>query len=262
MKYSARAWSAEPSYGDVFYARATGDAPEMESSKAAAKQLKNILKPNASILDVGCGAGHYLRSLRKEFDFPFTYQGVDITPHYIRLAKKAYKDDPNASFRTASIGKLPFEDQSFDIVMCCNVLLHLPGVVGPIRELWRVTEGMLIVRTQIGSKNFRIQQVPEPEKMAGKRDPVFKTDGEPRQRHFYNIYSENYMKWLCSTLPDMKSVSIKRDEDFDPNALGSAQWPEKRKPTDLTEVWNGWQLHHYILQPWSFMKVRRKKVKR
>ena len=87
---------------------------------------------------------------------------------------------------------------------------------------------------------------------------MFKANGEPKERHFYNIYSERYVRWLCSTFPDVADVKIERDRDFDPQALGSAQWPESKKPDDLTEVWNGWQVHRYILQPWCFLRVTRK----
>ncbi|MCF7844234.1 MAG: class I SAM-dependent methyltransferase [Kiritimatiellales bacterium] len=258
MAYSDLAWSAEPTYGDVFYERAIGKAPEMESSKATAKQLKGLIQADTKVLDVGCGSGHYLRSLRREYPVPFFYEGADITPHYIDLAKKAYSDDSHANFQVASVGKLPYESKKFDVVICCNVLLHLPDVARPLQELWRVTKGTLLVRTHIGTTNFRIQQVPEPETYSGKMDPVFKPNGEPRERHFYNIYSEKYIKWLFNTFDDVADVSIQRDEDFDPTALGSSQWPEDKKPSDLTEVWHGWQIHHYILQPWSFLRVTRK----
>jgi 2-polyprenyl-3-methyl-5-hydroxy-6-metoxy-1,4-benzoquinol methylase len=262
MPYSAKFWSAAPTYGEVFYARAVGKAPEMESSKATARQLKGVIVPGSHVLDVGCGTGHYLRSLRREYTFPFSYEGADITPYYIRLAKKAYAHDSNAHFRVASIDDLPFKPRTFDIVMCCNVLLHLPDIVKPIRELWRVTCGTMLIRTHIGTTNFRIQQVPEPAVLKGKKDPVFHSNGEPiKHNFFHNIYSERYLRWLCGTLPDVADVSIEQDKDFDPRALGSAQWPEEKKPGDLTEVWNGMQVHHYILQPWCFLRVTRKKDK-
>src|SRR3989338_7233675 len=159
--YSQKVWGTDPAYGEVFYARATGKAPEMESSKATARQLKGLLVPDASVLDVGCGAGHYLRSLRREHPFPFSYDGADVTPNYIRLAKKAYADDPLAHFRVAPVEKLPYAAKSFDIVLCCNVLLHLPAIVKPLRELWRVTRGTMLIRTLIGGSTFRIKQVNE-----------------------------------------------------------------------------------------------------
>lgn len=257
MPLSSKAWSAAPSYGEVFYARATGQAPEMESSKAAAKKLRGIVVPQARILDVGCGSGHYLRSLRREFPFPFFYEGSDITPEYIALGKKAYANDPLVRFTVASVEELPYEPKSFDVVMCCNILLHLPSVTNALRELWRVTRSTLLVRTQIGNSTFRIKQVPEPDVMNGKEDPLFGADGEPKTCHYYNIYSERYIRWFLGSMPDVEDVLIERDMDYDPRALGAGAWPEDAKPDDLTEVMGGWQVHKYILQPWSFLRVTR-----
>ena len=50
---------------NVYYKRAIGKFPEMETSKAMAKIIKKILINEDKILDVGCGSGHFLRSLRR-----------------------------------------------------------------------------------------------------------------------------------------------------------------------------------------------------
>ena len=257
--YSQKVWGTDRAYGEVFFARATGNAPEMESSKATARQLKGILKPDVTVLDVGCGAGHYLRSLRREFTFPFSYDGADVTPHYVRLAKKAYARDPLAHFRVAPVEKLPYKDKSFDIVLCCNVLLHLPSIVKPLRELWRVTKGTLLIRTLIGKSTFRIQQVHEAVPLKGKNDPLFDAKGEPKKFHYYNIYSEAYVRWLTAALPGAADIALHEDRDFNPRAIGTQQWPDKKKPADLTEIFNGWQVNTYVLQPWCFLRVTRKR---
>jgi ubiquinone/menaquinone biosynthesis C-methylase UbiE len=251
-------WGKDTAYGDVFFARAKGKAPEMESSKATARQLRGILTEGSTVLDVGCGAGHYLRSLRREHTFPFSYQGVDVTPQYIQLAKKAFDGDPLARFRTARVEKLPFGPKAFDIVLCCNVLLHVPAIVKPLRELWRVTKHTLLVRTLIGKSNFRIKQVHESLPFKGKTDPIFDAKGEPKNFHYYNIYSEAYVRWIIGTLPGASNVSIEPDWDFDAKAIGTDQWPDKNKPADLTQIMNGWQLNNYVLQPWCFLRVTRK----
>src|SRR5689334_220306 len=70
-----RVWSKDDHYGEVLYKRAIGEFPEMESSKALAKTVKGIFHPGESLLDVGCGAGHYLRSLRREIGPDILYTG-------------------------------------------------------------------------------------------------------------------------------------------------------------------------------------------
>ncbi|WP_455198542.1 class I SAM-dependent methyltransferase, partial [Kaarinaea lacus] len=145
-----RVWDEEKEYGEVLFKRATGESPEMESSKAAAKQLIEVVKDGDEILDVGCAAGHYLRSLKNALTVDFSYTGVDATAYYIELAKKAFKDDPKADFKVGDIFNLPFEDNSKDVVMCNNVFLHLPSIKKPLSELCRVARRFVLVRSMVG----------------------------------------------------------------------------------------------------------------
>lgn len=247
------------SYGEVLFKRATGEAPEMESSKAAARRLQGVLKPDDRVLDVGCGAGHYLRSLRNAFSFPFSYSGVDATQEYVGLASKAFAKDPDARFLKGDIEALPIQER-YDIVLCMNVLLHLPRIVPAMRELWRVTGRTLLIRTMVGEKSFRIQQVREWEKkeeIKGDVDPLFDADGEPLNFHYFNIYSEQYVRWLCSTLPGAARCTIEQDRDFNPAALTGANYPDKNTPEDLTQTLAGLQVNSSIIEPWAFIRVDR-----
>ena len=42
------------------------------------------------LLDVGCGAGHYLKSIKERLNKTVDYIGLDATKYYIDLAKKAF----------------------------------------------------------------------------------------------------------------------------------------------------------------------------
>ena len=65
---SGKIWNRDKEYGDYFFKRATGQLEEMESSKALCGIISEFYEKGMSLLDVGCGAGHYLRSLRKRLD--------------------------------------------------------------------------------------------------------------------------------------------------------------------------------------------------
>ena len=49
----------------IYYERAIGKSPEMESSKALAKILKKYVNENDKVADIGCACGHYYYSLKK-----------------------------------------------------------------------------------------------------------------------------------------------------------------------------------------------------
>ena len=61
----------------VYFDRATGKKPEMEVSKALSYILKNKIKNNDKILDVGCACGHYYLSMKKRIKKNFYYTGLD-----------------------------------------------------------------------------------------------------------------------------------------------------------------------------------------
>jgi ubiquinone/menaquinone biosynthesis C-methylase UbiE len=140
MSEAWRVWDSEAAYGELLYERAIGKQPEMESSKALARLMKTRVRSGDKILDVGCGAGHYLRSLKREIEVPFTYTGVDATAGYVELARKAWAGETAARFEVGDVFGLPFGDGEFDVVFSCNLLLHLPSITTPMREIVRVAK--------------------------------------------------------------------------------------------------------------------------
>jgi ubiquinone/menaquinone biosynthesis C-methylase UbiE len=236
------------SYGEVLYKRATGESPEMESSKAAAKYIKEVLKENNHILDVGCGPGHYFRSLRNTISVPFNYFGADVNPLYVELAEKAFIDEKNVDFRVSDIYNLPFEENSVEIVMCCNVLLHLPSIRKPIEELCRVAKDFILLRTLIGSRSFRIMEV-----HAREKGDEFNDDGTPKSYNFYNIYSKDYILNIFSNV-GISNVEFVDDKDFKPKNIEAAA-SEQAEANNVTRMIGNWQVNTYILQPWTFIKA-------
>ena len=88
-----QAWESEEigsAYGDLLYKRATGELPEMESSIAAANRVSRIVREKDRILDVGCGSGRYLVSLRKQINCGFEYVGADATLGYVERREKHF----------------------------------------------------------------------------------------------------------------------------------------------------------------------------
>ena len=77
----------------------------------------------AHILDVGCGTGALCRRLS-------TYPGVskivglDPSPIFIKRAKELSKDLSNISYEEGDGRNLPYENDSFDILLFHTVLCH------------------------------------------------------------------------------------------------------------------------------------------
>ncbi|KNY28616.1 class I SAM-dependent methyltransferase [Pseudobacteroides cellulosolvens] len=247
MQTNWKVWDSNKEYGDCFYRRAIGELPEMESSKRMAKEIKKVIKPNESILDVGCGAGHYYKSLIREIGHKFCYRGIDSTEYYINLAKKAYKDCDEIEFAVSDIYSLNFQDSLYDIVMCNNVLLHLPSIEKPLNELVRVARKHLFVRLLCGDRAFRIMDI-NPDK------EEYNDDGEPVEFSFLNIYSRRYIDRILGSNKKVVKWSIEKDNEYNKeNIVNSSK--ENSVFFNRTSVMEGWQINGYILMPWVVLKI-------
>lgn len=108
------------------------------------------LKPGYQVLDAGCGNGRHLRALARLPGLKIF--GIDRNPADVKEAISALKDMPDAqsgdySVTCADITRLPFADESFDCVICSEVLEHIPSHEDALRELNRVlkSKGTLVV---------------------------------------------------------------------------------------------------------------------
>ncbi|MBR1851793.1 MAG: class I SAM-dependent methyltransferase [Lachnospiraceae bacterium] len=85
-------------------------------------ELKRIDFDN--LLDVGCGTGPMIELLTQEYSDKH-YTGLDLTPKMIEMANA--KHLPNATFLVGDSENLPFEEASFDAVICANSFHHYPN---------------------------------------------------------------------------------------------------------------------------------------
>ena len=69
--------------------------------------MNEFLKGDEKILDVGCGAGYLLNSIKSEF--PKTQLcGIDLTEKLLEVAGK--EQDSSIKFQKGNATKIPFKD--------------------------------------------------------------------------------------------------------------------------------------------------------
>ena len=73
---------------------------------------------NEKIFDLGCGKGGVLRDFIKYGANPENCFGIDLLTDRIEEAKRI---SPNMDLRCGNAEKLPFENESFDIILCFTV---------------------------------------------------------------------------------------------------------------------------------------------
>lgn len=92
-------------------------------------------------LDVGCGEGRFCRMLKAR-DIPVI--GIDPTQ---QLLDAAIHRDPSGDYRLAQAEQLPFDDDSFDLVVSYLTLVDIPDFRAAISEMARVLapDGTLLI---------------------------------------------------------------------------------------------------------------------
>jgi ubiquinone/menaquinone biosynthesis C-methylase UbiE len=95
-----------------------------------------------SVLEVGCGEGKLAQHLVTHAPRPAQFVITDMD-----LACVASGLDPLLEARQASVYDLPFEDGSFDLVVCCEVLEHLREPDRGLAEVARVARRAVVVST-------------------------------------------------------------------------------------------------------------------
>lgn len=116
-----------------------------------------------SVFDGGCGEGFILNTLNKARPARSCF-AIDIDPVEVRDASENL---PFCSVRQGSLYEIPYNDNSFDLVICSEVLEHLEDPGKSLKELHRV------------SKKYALLSVP--------REPVWRIMNIIRFSYWYAL---------------------------------------------------------------------------
>jgi ubiquinone/menaquinone biosynthesis C-methylase UbiE len=102
-------------------------------------------EPFDNVLDCGCGTAPIISLLHEKYPLKH-YTGIDITPKMVEIAKS--KNLEGATFIVGDCENLPFADNSFDAIICCESFHHYPNVQDFFNSVQRCLRpgGRLILR--------------------------------------------------------------------------------------------------------------------
>jgi ubiquinone/menaquinone biosynthesis C-methylase UbiE len=105
-----------------------------------AKDLAARLSVNAkgSVLELACGTGILTRILRDQLPATTRLVATDLNEPMIRNAAQKFRDGEAVEWQEADAASLPFEDESFDAVVCQFGIMFLPDKTLGAREARRV----------------------------------------------------------------------------------------------------------------------------
>src|SRR5262245_15766991 len=98
------------------------------------------LQPAEHILDVACGTGFVARLAAERVGAKGRVVGVDLNPSMIEAARAAsgHETAVPIEWRTGDAGSLPFENGTFDAVLCQQGVQFFPDRGRALREMRRV----------------------------------------------------------------------------------------------------------------------------
>jgi ubiquinone/menaquinone biosynthesis C-methylase UbiE len=96
------------------------------------------LKNKENILDVGCGTGAVTLDIAQCTKGNVT--GIDIDTEKLEEARKVLSNIPNIKIMEADVLNLPFEDETFDLVVFTIVLMYIKDQQKALNEMTRVTK--------------------------------------------------------------------------------------------------------------------------
>lgn len=182
-------WSDDPLWGSVYdwtvehpvpgrALWALGIQSDLRLLYAAAAEIGRQ-REGARVLDVPCGGGVAVRSLHP--DQGVDYVAADISQKMLdrtrRVAEEVGVAD-QVTTRVADVGELPFDDESFDLVVSFTGLHCFPDPARAVVEMARVTRlgGVFSGSAILNDTGLRYEPMRRAGRLAGLLGPGCTTD--------------------------------------------------------------------------------------
>ncbi|MGD2249015.1 MAG: class I SAM-dependent methyltransferase [Candidatus Methanofastidiosia archaeon] len=110
---------------------------EKKMGESLAQELVTVGFEKGYILDAGCGTGE--RTIELAETFPESkVVGLDLSQPLLEKAQKKAAHINNCTFQRGDVQAMPFEDDSFDVVININMLHVVEDPVAMLNEIERV----------------------------------------------------------------------------------------------------------------------------
>jgi len=162
------------------------------------------IKKSDRICDVGCGEGFLLKLVGQAKKIV----GVEISISALNRSKEILKDRPDIVTVKADAQKIPLPNESFDIVLCCEMLEHLPDPKIVMNEVHRILRHggkfVLAIPNEKGSQN--LLRFARRLKFSRIVEGV-STKGKVTNEWHLQDASKEWLKTICGELFEIKKIT-------------------------------------------------------
>ncbi|MBT3241877.1 MAG: class I SAM-dependent methyltransferase [Bacteroidetes bacterium] len=123
---------------DLFYERYLSAVLVIKEEK--------IIQNGTKVLDIGTGDGFFKFFFDATFDEKIQWQGIEVWKERAEFCRHIGYEISETNLEN---GVLPFDDESFDIVLASHVIEHIPNPHQMVREMGRVLKkgGVFLIAT-------------------------------------------------------------------------------------------------------------------
>jgi len=123
-----------------WYARIRGTGSQIEGYRKEAERLIRSLPEGARVLEVAFGPGYLAIELARLGRFQVT--GLDISHTFVKIASQNAKEaGVSAAFHQGDAAVMPFEANSFDLIVCQAAFKNFVHPGSALSEMYRVLRG-------------------------------------------------------------------------------------------------------------------------
>lgn len=134
---SAKAYKGMGMEGMLAKWYATNTLKSLDEFKTLAGRVSSGLRPQASVLEVAPGPGYFAIELAKLGDYRIW--GLDISKTFVEIATRNAKEaHVKVDFRQGNASRMPFDNDSFDFILCRAAFKNFADPVGALQEMHRV----------------------------------------------------------------------------------------------------------------------------
>jgi SAM-dependent methyltransferase len=177
-------WANDRGTLELYRRRCRRETEEMTCAAQAAEILAPLIEPGETLLDAGCGGGYYLWSLRDR-GIDVEYHGLDFTPEMVQLAREELAPAAGLDPERFTLGAIEWLEESYDTVLCFNVLTNNPHYALGLERLLRSARRRILVRESLGPELIT-RFTPDP----------YLDEGKRHIRVYHNTYPQEELEQL------------------------------------------------------------------
>lgn len=132
MSQTPESWQVSDDAAEIYEARFI---PAIFGEWAPRLADAAAIEPGQRVLDVACGTGVVAREAVQRVGQSGAVTGIDLNPGMLAVARRVA---PQIEWREGDAAALPFDDESFDTVLCQAALMYFPDRIAALREMGRV----------------------------------------------------------------------------------------------------------------------------